>query len=274
MQSTILCIVLPVFLSAGVSAASVKTKIHPELDPKSDKQFFGPNKNGSDYPDDRRPKPHAAWKYPFPDLQHSAVYDQDFVKDENNDNGEWKAQNDYDTAKRKLYKERREADDAKKKAEDKRVEILTARQQYDGEVDDEQQVEILTKKVEDKMRNVDDCQKQLEDAKNELKNFMDARKGGAHVSKEDISKQEHEQRAALKSAEEEQQDVDNAQTVLTDAQGRLQAMRGSKPETTTDKPAPEPEPTEAPKKPSRSGADRYASSALSVLLTALALTCQ
>jgi len=162
--------------------------------------------------------------------------------------------------------------DAKKKAEDKRVEILTARQQYDAEVDDEQQVEILTKKVEDKMRNVDDCQKQLEDAKNELKNFMDTRKGGAHVSKEDMSKREHEQRAALKSAEEEQQDVDNAQTALTDAQGRLQAMRGSKPETTTDEPAPEPEPTEAPKKPSRSGADRHASSALPVLLTVLALT--
>jgi len=250
----------------------VKTKIHPELDPKSDNKFFGPNKDGADYPDDRRPKPYAAWKYPFPDLQHSVVYDQDFVKDENNDNGEWKAQNDYDTAKRKLYKERREADDAKKKAEDKRVEILTARQQYDAEVDDEQQVEILTKKVEDKMRNVDDCQKQLEDAKNELKNFMDTRKGGAHVSKEDISKREHEQRAALKSAEEEQQDVDNAQTALTDAQGRLQAMRGSKPETTTDEPAPEPDPTEAPKKPSRSGADRHASSALPVLLTVLALT--
>jgi hypothetical protein len=269
--------VLLVLLSAGVSAASVKTKVHPELDPKSDKQFFGPNNgSGADYTDDRRPKAHAAWTYPFPDLQHEEVFDRDFVKDENNDNGEWKAQNDYDSAKRKLYKERREADDAKKKAEDKRVEILTAKEQYDAEVDDEQQVEILTKKVEDKMRNVDDCQKQLEDAKNELKNFMDARKGGKRpISKEDITKREHEQRAALKSAEEEQQDVDNAQTALTDAQGRLQAMRGSKPETTTtDEPAPEPETTEAPQKPRRSGADRYASSALSVLLTVLALTCQ
>merc|ERR1719298_353246 len=76
-------------------------KIEPELDPESDKKFFG-----KDYPDDRRAPtiPHHKFSHPYPTVQDSERYDKDYVEDSNDDGGYWKAQMRYDVAKTKLVK--------------------------------------------------------------------------------------------------------------------------------------------------------------------------
>lgn len=85
---------------------SAKTESHaaiqPSLAPTSHKKFFG-----KDYPDDLRPTIDSApkWSYPYPKVQSDAKYDVDYVKDENNDGGHWKAQMDYDEIKMKYIKQ-------------------------------------------------------------------------------------------------------------------------------------------------------------------------
>merc|ERR1711976_954349 len=78
-------------------------------DPKSDKEFFGPP-FPADYPDDSRPsgKISKDFSHPYPDVQAANAYDEDFVKDENGDNGEWKAQAEYDILRGKIRKGDRE----------------------------------------------------------------------------------------------------------------------------------------------------------------------
>lgn len=82
--------------------ARINEAIVPSLAPKSDKKFFG-----KDYPDDLRPTIDKApkWSYPYPKVQSDATYDVDYVKDENNDGGHWKAQMDYDEIKMKYTKQ-------------------------------------------------------------------------------------------------------------------------------------------------------------------------
>ena len=72
------------------------------MSPASHKKFFG-----KDYPDDLRPSIDAApkWSYPYPKVQSDSKYDTDYVKDENNDGGHWKAQMDYDELKMKYVKQ-------------------------------------------------------------------------------------------------------------------------------------------------------------------------
>jgi len=77
-------------------------ELKPSLSPKSDNKFFG-----KDYPDDLRPTidAHPKWTYPYPKVQSDAKFDADYVKDENNDGGHWKAQMDYDEVKMKYVKQ-------------------------------------------------------------------------------------------------------------------------------------------------------------------------
>merc|ERR1719498_1037213 len=55
------------------------------------------------YPEDE--KYHSVktkFDHPYPVVQESRDYDKDYVKDENNDNGEWKAQMEYDRLRAKI----------------------------------------------------------------------------------------------------------------------------------------------------------------------------
>jgi len=80
----------------GVSA------LNPTLRPVSDKKFFG-----KDYPNDKRPKVDVLhFNHPYPVVQDSDDFDADYVKDENHDNGEYKAQTEYDRLRHKLLKEK------------------------------------------------------------------------------------------------------------------------------------------------------------------------
>jgi len=106
------------------SAASVEANLKntrgsvtPNLHPESDKKFFE-----KDYPDDLRPKVVNQFDHPYPSVQDSSDYDRDYVKDENNDNGEWTAQMEYDRLKNKLAREKDMIQKAKAKMEEEKWE--------------------------------------------------------------------------------------------------------------------------------------------------------
>merc|ERR1719272_292065 len=88
-----------------VALASAHLRITPELEPTSDKKFFG-----NDYPDDVRPPvyKHEHFSHPYPTVQDSDRYDKDYIKDENDDGGYWKVQMEYDNMKGKIAKENAE----------------------------------------------------------------------------------------------------------------------------------------------------------------------
>jgi len=83
--------------------------INPPLeDVASDKKFFGPP-FPADYPEDKRPHIKKSIMdsvrspgEPYPALQAPQDFDVDFVKDENSDTGAWKAQFEYDEARKRL----------------------------------------------------------------------------------------------------------------------------------------------------------------------------
>merc|ERR1719321_2397542 len=105
-------------------------RINPELEPTSDKKFFG-----KDYPDDRRPLPiheHKMFNHPYPTVQDSDRYDKDYVKDENDDGGYWKAQMEYDALKNKLAKEKKEMAAALAKEHEEQKEMDKAKAAEDA----------------------------------------------------------------------------------------------------------------------------------------------
>jgi len=91
-------------------------KIVPALEPESDKKFMG-----KDYPDDLRPGVHHFkrydWDHPYPIVQEDNIYDKDYVKDENNDSGEWAAQHEYDVLRSKIAKTKARVDYLKRRIE-------------------------------------------------------------------------------------------------------------------------------------------------------------
>merc|ERR1719240_1108155 len=109
-----------------VKASQVLTRINPELDPTSDKKFFG-----KDYPDDVRPPVHHHFDHPYPTVQDSERYDKDYVKDENDDGGYWKAQMEYDALKNKLAKEKKEMAAALAKETEEQKEMEKAKSAED-----------------------------------------------------------------------------------------------------------------------------------------------
>jgi len=126
----------------------------PLKDVASDKKFFGPP-FPADYPDDKRPKVIKSImdsirgpNEPYPALQAAKDYDADYVKDENSDTGAWKAQFEYDAARKRLLDE--EGDE--KRAQD-------SADQAGKELDDAQ------KNADGADKSADDAEKAVEDAK-------------------------------------------------------------------------------------------------------------
>jgi len=79
---------------------SARGQIVPALEPTSHDKFFDKDNSW----DDRNGA--TDFKYPFPSVQHSFKYDDDFVRDENSDGGQWQAQMEYDTARTNLNRQR------------------------------------------------------------------------------------------------------------------------------------------------------------------------
>lgn len=103
--------------SLADSAALHRQKASPDLAPTvsgSDKKFFT-----KDYQRDVRPVVgnHYVFGHPYPAVQDTGDYDSDFVKDENNDGGRWKAQMDYDILRHKITEAEKKLEELKNKLE-------------------------------------------------------------------------------------------------------------------------------------------------------------
>merc|ERR1719437_117218 len=108
----------------AVTASGKGGIVPPLVDVASDKKFYGPP-FPADYPDDISPpaekglfKKNAV----YPKVQEEGFFDKDYVKDENSDRGQWKAQSDYDAARTKAANEKRQAENAAKRAENEAQE--------------------------------------------------------------------------------------------------------------------------------------------------------
>lgn len=148
-------------------AAIHHRRIEPKLDPPSDKKFFGPP-FPADYPDDSRPasKISKDFTHPFPDVQASTAYDEDFVKDENGDNGEWKAQADYDLIRLKEKKEEKDVVSAAEHEAEKKKEFEEAKKVFE---EAEKKFKSAQKDKTESEEEVDEAEKQEEDAKSQQK---------------------------------------------------------------------------------------------------------
>jgi len=177
------------------------------------KDFFG-----KDYPADNRLGVHDGFphSYPFPNVQHTQKYDNDYVKDENNDGGEWQAQMDYDISRNKIRYQEASVEAATKAEQDQLAALnsaqsekasaeeaaeqarMAAAQAQKDAASAEARLEELAGKATDSdsngvigsaQANVDkelkafeDCQKQLEDKKENLKKLMAERDAKASAA--------------------------------------------------------------------------------------------
>jgi hypothetical protein len=124
--AALICVVAACVIAAEAKAFSASQPISPTLEPESSKKFFG-----KDYPADHRPKVDVLhFKHPYPIVQDSGDYDKDFIKDENADNGHWKAQQEYDRLRHKLLKEKKEAQDALEKRRKEEADLKRAMEQH------------------------------------------------------------------------------------------------------------------------------------------------
>jgi len=122
----------PGHLDGSVNAIQTKKVvsqegISPRLEPESSKKFFK-----TDYPNDHRPGVDVLhFNHPYPVVQDSGEFDNDFVKDENSDNGNWKAQQEYDRLRHKLQAEKQEAAKALEKKREEEQELKNAFEKYE-----------------------------------------------------------------------------------------------------------------------------------------------
>merc|ERR1712129_614274 len=102
--------------------------IEPKLDPESHKFFFG-----KDYPDDMDSTGHIKPKFghPYPAVQDTDAFDKDYVKDENSDAGEWKAQMTYDFLRTKIAKQKNQYKKAKEAEDETHNKLDEARKRQE-----------------------------------------------------------------------------------------------------------------------------------------------
>jgi len=79
-------------------------------------------------------------------VQDSGDFDKDYVKDENSDDGHWKAQQEYDRLRHKLEHEKKEAAKALEKKKEEEQELKQALDKYSKEAHDKQQADAAKQK--------------------------------------------------------------------------------------------------------------------------------
>merc|ERR1719433_2025888 len=173
--------------------ASHAGRIVPPLeDVDTDKKFFGPP-FPADYPHDQQPR--ASRRVfekgqPYPKVQEQGFFDKDYVKDENGDGGEWKAQMDYDTARTKIDRTKKQKEAAEKKAEAEHKDVDEAAAKYKEK-----------KEKEDGVKQV--AQEREHNAQLERQKVDEA--------KRHVREKQAEQEARVEAAKEEQRNAERAQ---------------------------------------------------------------
>lgn len=202
-------------LAAAVEASQSlrDIKIEPALHPESDEKFFD-----KDYPTDMRPKVTNMFDHPYPSVQASTDYDDDYVKDENHDDGYWAIQMEYDRLKNKLAREKDtlakakakmeeekweydqvvkfegEAEAAAREAEQKSAASAGSAANAEGAAGDEAgQIDGATGSVEKETDNLKGCEEQLAKAKEALEKLrgeLHSAEGGAQSAYGEFSSAE------------------------------------------------------------------------------------
>jgi len=224
------------------------SQINPELEPKSDNKFFK-----KDYPDDQRPEPIHKFEHPYPTVQDSDRYDHDYVKDENDDGGYWKAQMEYDKLKNRVAKERAEHKAAVAKEAEERKEMEDAiaaekKAEAEANIANENEDEAASKRknadavhgnvkdnmdeatqdVEKEVRDLEDCKKQLEEAKAKLKLLLAELEAAEKLkAKRDASEEaaEKDMTAAQKTLDELWQIYLKQKKEYEDAESKIEKQR-------------------------------------------------
>lgn len=189
------CMVFFAFVAVQGSLAKLASTagINPPLMPVSDKKFFDGAR--ADYATDLRPQVKDHFTWPFPEVQDSHDYDKDYVKDENGDGGEYKAQSTYDNLRAKLAKQKADLEELKRKEDSANADVDNARKKEEGarkSADDARKkaeeagkqgvdgpagdVGGLTGEVEAEIKDLEDCKEQLRKAKEKLQKAIDERK--------------------------------------------------------------------------------------------------
>jgi len=102
-------------------------RINPPLEPVSDKKFFGKTDKRPDYPTDERPAVRDHFSFPFPEVQDSHDFAEDYVKDENSDNGEHAASAMYDKLRSQIAETKAKAESAKAKVAEEEKELAESK---------------------------------------------------------------------------------------------------------------------------------------------------
>jgi len=183
-------------------------RISPSLDPKSDEKFFK-----TDYPDDLKPKARDAFQYPHPIVQDSGEYDRDYIKDENSDGGEWKAQETYDKIRSKIAEVAAAEVKAQKKDEDAK-EVYEAAKKAEAEA---------AEKVKEAKDNAEQGHEKVKKAKESAE---EAEKAEEKAGNSTTGAQSSAVEEAVKSVEKEMKDLENCKKQLADAQAKLKELMG------------------------------------------------
>jgi len=163
------------FLALSAAPAAFAIAITPTLEPTDDKVFFN-----KDYPIDHQPSAFGVrhsipsgdkpFQYPYPVVQDSGEYEKDYVKDENDDSGEWKAQMDYDLIRSKVLKQKEVVKDA-----------LNAKDGVDGTIADahgrEAGAEKDAKDAEDHADSASDKEKHAIDKEHDIDGKLEGEVG-------------------------------------------------------------------------------------------------
>mmetsp|Transcript_7772 Transcript_7772/g.24749 ORF Transcript_7772/g.24749 Transcript_7772/m.24749 type:complete len:319 (+) Transcript_7772:43-999(+) len=196
---------------AAAAARAGELRTVPALSPESDSRFYR-----HDYPDDFAPTGPLEKDFdsPHPVMQDSRVYDEDFVKDENSDSGEWRAQTEYDRLRTRM-------DELSKEAE----KTLRRKQEL------ERELEAKRKQVQE----VREGQRRLREDGTELPRAADAAHGAegaagnttANSGRIGGAKSSTAVRvsAATKEVERELKDMEECKRQLAEAQAKLDALR-------------------------------------------------
>jgi len=164
-------------------------KINPKLDPKSDRVFFG-----HDYPDDIEPlrAKKTEFSHPYPAVQDTDEYDKDFVKDENNDNGEWKAQMDYDLLRTRVARQKDDLEKAKDAEREMQERLEAARKREEEAAKAAKEAAERAAKAKDHADSLKKTAKDKEDqASRESKKVK--KSSSREQEEEDLFKEEEEQ---------------------------------------------------------------------------------
>merc|ERR1712139_137439 len=179
-------------------------RIRPRLEQESDKKFFE-----KDYPFDKRPvaDKHYVFDHPYPAVQDTGDYDRDFVKDENNDGGKWKAQMEYDVLRSKIRQAEKGLREAKRKLDKEEAEWRAAQDKYGSVSGEADSAEAARKKAE---QEAADAAKKV----NELEggSAKDGTKVGGAVGD------------AVKKVNKEMDDLEKCKKELAEAKKRLQDL--------------------------------------------------